>query len=937
MFHSKWTTAGLVCLLASFSLPVTVAEDNRRIEEVIVTAERVEATVSDTSISITALGSEMLEDMGIQSANEFVNYIPATTRDSFDIRIRGVGRNFRALGGDPGVATYYNGVYSEDSLVALTENALFDIERIEVLRGPQGTLYGRNAIGGAINYILKKPTEVPYGLIRTQFGSNSNQEFYGVLSGPITDDLGARLVASKRKTDGALSGVAGSADADSVEDSNIALSLAWEPTDTLSIEARFNERNSTRSLGGDVLLNEGWGSYRGSRMTDVYAQGIRLANATTAGAELFTNPYTGATAYGATLRPGVDIASQRANPAFGGLNYLNSVGDLDKAEHELLTNSENDEGFDQRGASATVTWDASDALTVKYIFGYSDFSYTQDADYDDSNSEILDYRFDTLEDIYSYSHELQFLWDVTDNFFLTSGVYYFKSSRNQDFGFKDVASQGRIQNAANYGFLGGFLPALGIISDPITLQSPAENTLLLATWQGDNFGDDFAYRQDNTNKTEQTAIYSQGVYQFNDEWALTIGLRWAEDDKAVSENRGGLYENNPVWWGLFDAPFFVVPNTGGLTAGQVLRGPAVTGIAGVLPATAFAGFTDLAWTNFYMGAGVPTFNPSSPLAPTCALTASDCANPLQLRGIPLAFASLAVDQQKWSDTSWRVNLDWTPNEDTLIYGYVTTGYRSGGYGLGILDARAGGTAGVPVSVYSYDQETVTAYELGYKGTLFDGTVQLFGAVYTYQYENYQDQVDVYDPVSGGPLDLPVNTGDTSNSGFELEGTWLATESLTVNANYSYTKTEYKDDFFLVEDENPLAPFPLFGATTHNLNGQSLKGIPEHKFTTWASYEWILPSDATVSLNGAYSFTGEYNTDSIERDYDKMPERHRVDLSLIWRSADSKSRVRLFVDNVTDEINFRQFGQANHEQNFRLQGILLPERTFGIDLQREFGG
>ena len=127
-----------VCLVL-FSFGAVAADDessNRRIEEVVVTAEKVELTVSDTSISITAIGTEMLEDMGIQNANEFVNYIPATTRDDYDIRIRGVGRNFRALGGDPGVATYYNGIYSEDSLIALTENGLFDIERIEVLRGP---------------------------------------------------------------------------------------------------------------------------------------------------------------------------------------------------------------------------------------------------------------------------------------------------------------------------------------------------------------------------------------------------------------------------------------------------------------------------------------------------------------------------------------------------------------------------------------------------------------------------------------------------------------------------------------------------------------------------------------------------------------------------------------------------------------------------------
>ena len=93
---------GIVTMLST--IPFTFAEeeeDKRQIEEVIVTAERVESTVSDTSISITAVTSEMLEDLGIQSADEFVNFIPATTRDTYDIRIRGVGRNFRALGGDP--------------------------------------------------------------------------------------------------------------------------------------------------------------------------------------------------------------------------------------------------------------------------------------------------------------------------------------------------------------------------------------------------------------------------------------------------------------------------------------------------------------------------------------------------------------------------------------------------------------------------------------------------------------------------------------------------------------------------------------------------------------------------------------------------------------------------------------------------------------------
>ena len=134
-------------------------EDRERggIEEITVTAEKRTSTVSDTSMSITAFDGSLLEDLGMQGADDLMDQLPATTRDAFDVRIRGVGRNFRALGGDPGVATYYNGIYSPDFGIAASENYLYDVERIEVLRGPQGTLYGRNSIGGAINYITKKP------------------------------------------------------------------------------------------------------------------------------------------------------------------------------------------------------------------------------------------------------------------------------------------------------------------------------------------------------------------------------------------------------------------------------------------------------------------------------------------------------------------------------------------------------------------------------------------------------------------------------------------------------------------------------------------------------------------------------------------------------------------------------------------------------------
>ena len=108
------TGLGLLSVLGALS----VQAEGRQIEEVIVTAERQEASIQDTSISITAFTGDFLDDFGIRNQEDLQNFVPATTIQPYDATVRGVGRNFRALGGDPGVATYINGVYSEDLLTA---------------------------------------------------------------------------------------------------------------------------------------------------------------------------------------------------------------------------------------------------------------------------------------------------------------------------------------------------------------------------------------------------------------------------------------------------------------------------------------------------------------------------------------------------------------------------------------------------------------------------------------------------------------------------------------------------------------------------------------------------------------------------------------------------------------------------------------------------
>ena len=466
----------LVCTLYTVSVPVWAAardeiaphKKKRQIEEIVVTAEKVQSTVSDTALEITAFDDKMIKQLGIQNADDMVNYIPATTRDTYDIRIRGVGRNFRALGGDEGVATYYNGVYSPDFDIAATENALYDLERVEVLRGPQGTLYGKNAVGGAINYITKRPTSDWTGEVRVQLGKFDTREFYGFISGPIVEDkLAMRVVGTKRMRDGAQPGIDGSPDIDSINDRNDALALTWDVSPALAWHVRYNDRKSGRRVGTSVLLTEGSADDRNVLSNDRYVLGLHRVDASTPGAMAFTNPGTGEVRYGAYNRPGVDPIPHPLSP--NGLYvidpslrplgrspdnpiYVNMVNqDPPGCDHWPYTKCAggNHEGFSHSAVQSELDWDIGEATQIKYVFGYTDYDYSFDEDWDLSNVDFTQFRHTVLSSVYNYSHEVQLVWGLGDRFRATSGIFYFRSLRNQDYSESNTIP--RFTEPADYG------------------------------------------------------------------------------------------------------------------------------------------------------------------------------------------------------------------------------------------------------------------------------------------------------------------------------------------------------------------------------------------------------------------------------------------------------------------------------------------------------
>src|SRR5262245_25457146 len=166
------------------------------LEEVVVPAPNRSENLQDVPVAVSAFTSESRDLLGVNTIADLTDFTPglayASTLDRMSLR--GVGRLTNNYGSDPGIATYSDGFYTASNVEA--GKRPIHTERIEVLRGPQGTLYGRNSIGGALNVISKRPTDTWQGEVRAVAGNYDTQIFDGSLSGPITDWLRFKVSGS---------------------------------------------------------------------------------------------------------------------------------------------------------------------------------------------------------------------------------------------------------------------------------------------------------------------------------------------------------------------------------------------------------------------------------------------------------------------------------------------------------------------------------------------------------------------------------------------------------------------------------------------------------------------------------------------------------------------------------------------------------------------
>lgn len=214
------------------------------LEEVLVTATKREKNLQDISVAVSALSAQMLKDTQMTESADLVTLVPSLnmlqseSSGASSFNIRGIGTQVFGIGVEPSVSTMIDGIVLGRSGQAFMQ--LNDIQRVEVLRGPQGTLFGKNSSAGVIHFITQDPTEEHEGQITATAIEQDEYQLGGTLSGPISDTLGYRLTAFGSDKDGYTKNLYDGDYINNSQDWSVRGKLRWLPTDSLELKYTYD-------------------------------------------------------------------------------------------------------------------------------------------------------------------------------------------------------------------------------------------------------------------------------------------------------------------------------------------------------------------------------------------------------------------------------------------------------------------------------------------------------------------------------------------------------------------------------------------------------------------------------------------------------------------------------------------------------------------------
>lgn len=496
--RSAFLTAAVAAALSSVTTVRAEEQAGGGLEEVVVTARKQVENLQRVPIAVSVFNAESIESKGVDSIVGIADFSPNVTLDftspisgassALVAFIRGIGQSDFAINFEPGVGVYVDGVYYARTIGSVID--LMDVERIEVLKGPQGTLFGRNTIGGAINVTTRSPSHEFGGKAELTLGSYNRRDLRAFVNLPLSEQLAMSVAYASRNRDGyvqrrpfpgfsnsepsdlrydsgELSQLPNGNDLGNQNNDTIRAKLSWDMSDdvniTLSVDHVEVRENSAPSVLVAAYPNAP-GALEGLYNACVAGVGPPICSNVAGVGDL-----TGRTPYDTRFLSG----SRR-------VNYGNSVSgtyvDLD-------------------GASATLNWELTDAIAFKSITAWRELNsaFGEDADMSpviiDHHGFVMDQR--------QVSQELQ-LTGATDRLSWTTGLYYFRETG----GIHDYVP------------LGGGL-----------LQVDGPNTL----------------------ENVSSAAFGQLTYRIVDAWSFTLGARYTKEDKEFD---GGQHDRNALAFNL---------------------------------------------------------------------------------------------------------------------------------------------------------------------------------------------------------------------------------------------------------------------------------------------------------------------------------------------------------------------------------------------------
>ena len=596
----------------------------QEIEEIVVLATKREQNLQEVGVSVTAFTDNQIRELGFVNTVDIVSMtpnlsytIPNAESSQINFFLRGVGLNDFADAQENPVAVYVDEVYKP--AMGGLHLQMFDMERIEVLRGPQGTLFGRNSTGGVIHYLTKRPSQEFDAYVDVAVGDFSQVKAEAAVGGPFSDTVMGRLSLATNQHDG------------------------WTENRTPG-QQDFNGADSV--AGRAQLLFAP--SHSGSILLNVnYSENDAEVGA-------WQHQSTMPSADGNTslpLPPNVDFWGPVAGPGFGGdgadlFGYQDRdgdpwTGDYDRDGRVMVEHT---------GAAMNIDWEFG-TLQFTSITAFTNVDRLQEED-TEMNAFLAGSGIPTGLIAPTFAAE-------TDTI-------------TQEFRLASASDQ-------SFRWLGGVFYFDNDVEGHYDLDTTAIDFVLLDA--------------DYTQETESYALFGQVELDFSDSWTVIAGLRYTDEEKTmdfVNIDRGQI----PVYGGVSAIAF-----------------------CSTLPPAALP------------DPSIGCFNPAP--TPTSAVRPTIDHAVLFTQGSAGNLTEHNTDM--WTG---KLELDWKISDDVLLYGSLSRGQKSPGFNSGFLDITFV-FGNNPVPTIPFDEETLNAFEVGVKSTIFGGTTRLNASVFYYDYEDFQ--------------------------------------------------------------------------------------------------------------------------------------------------------------------------------------------------------